>query len=312
MAAGMREDEAQEKCAIIYYKKYGMTPQQAEKAEKAETKKLGVGDLFKFAAPFQPTFVKNENGEDECVVEGYATTEALDSQMQVVDKLASFEAIDEWAKIGNVREMHQPSAVGKKLWIEKRDKGPYVGVKVVDPIAKMKVREGVYTMFSIGGKILKIEGNKITKYKMTELSLVDRGANPETPFIIVKVDDATNVATGDIMEENKESPPEKQAATQSQTGDMIAKAEYEKVEADLKKAQARIAELEKIESERKKEDDVKAMIAKAISELGPEIKKGFEEKPQMDQKELMKESLKKMSIGELTVQMMKLQEAKEV
>ena len=90
--------------------------------------------------------------EEKRMVYGYASTEALDVQGEVVTKDAIAGALDEYMKFANVREMHQPSAVGVTKKAEIDNKGLYIDVKVVDDAAWEKVKEGVYKGFSIGGK----------------------------------------------------------------------------------------------------------------------------------------------------------------
>lgn len=143
-----------------------------------------------FFAPIEKT------DDEERMVYGYASTEAVDSQGEVVKKDALGEAINDYMKFANIREMHQPSAVGKAQTAKLDDKGLYIAVKVVDDNAWKKVKEGVYNGFSIGGKIKTMVGNAITGLHLSEISLVDRPANPEAVFDVWKGD-------GVIMEEKK-------------------------------------------------------------------------------------------------------------
>jgi len=135
---------------------------------------------------------------DKREVAGYATTEALDSEGEVIDLNAVKAALPSYLgpydherdmyQYGNIREMHNLSAVGKTMEATVDDKGLFIKAKVVDPGAWVKVKEGVYTGFSIGGKALKKFGNKIKELALKEISLVDRPANPETIFSLVKFD----------------------------------------------------------------------------------------------------------------------------
>ena len=129
-------------------------------------------------------FTKSD--DEERMVFGYASTEALDSQGEVVAKDAIIEALPDYMKFGNIREMHQPSAVGKAQEATIDEKGLYLGVKVVDESAWQKVKEGVYNGFSIGGKIITKVNDTITKLRLSEISLVDRPANPEAIFEFFK------------------------------------------------------------------------------------------------------------------------------
>jgi len=287
-------------------------------------------DMLKFFAPFSKV-----SGEGtDCVVEGYMTTDSMDSQEEEVELQASFDAVEDWKKWGNIREMHGPSAAGVALQVEKHaGKGIYLVAEVVDPVAKEKCRKGVYKGFSIGGKIIERAGRKIVKYRMLEVSLVDRPANPDCLLMVAKADYDADVSkqetTGDKMEETKPENHPAEAAQEvvskaaaempAPPPEMIAKAEYEQVKTEFEKAQARITELEKSistsqaktqELEKavegfKKEKELKEMLAKAISELQPELKKKYEEMPKPDQKQMRDDAIKKMSIGQITAEMLK-------
>ena len=138
------------------------------------------------------------------IVCGHASTEALDSQGEIVKAGAMAGALEEYMKVGNIREMHQPSAVGKALLAQQDEKGTYIEVKVVDPVASMKCEEGVYTGFSIGGKATgrdPMAKNTITGLRLTEISLVDRPANPEATFTLFKLDDELEAETEEIQTE---------------------------------------------------------------------------------------------------------------
>jgi hypothetical protein len=81
--------------------------------------------------------------------------------------------------------MHQMSAVGIAEEASVDDKGLYVGARIVDPRAWDKVTTGVYKGFSVGGRVKSrdpADRNVITGLSLTEISLVDRPANPEAVF----------------------------------------------------------------------------------------------------------------------------------
>ena len=125
------------------------------------------------------------------MVYGYASTEALDSQGEVVKLDAINAALEGYMKFANIREMHQPSAVGVAKEANVDEVGLYLAVKVVDDAAWEKVVEGVYKGFSIGGRVTQRDTvNKaiITGMTLTEISLVDRPANPEATFDVFKAD----------------------------------------------------------------------------------------------------------------------------
>ncbi len=145
-------------------------------------------------------------------VTGVATADNIDSEEDLVDIDASNEAFNAW--LGNIREMHQPKAVGTRLSaipVKVTDKHGQVhdGIEVTAHVSKgaqdtwEKCLDGTLKGFSIGGLILEKskEFNKtlnraytrIKKYILVELSLVDNPANPLALFSMVK-------SVGGVME----------------------------------------------------------------------------------------------------------------
>jgi len=120
--------------------------------------------------------------DEQRMVYGYASTEALDAQGEVVQLAAIEAALPDYMRFANIREMHQLSAVGVAKDVDVDEKGLYLEAKVVDDAAWAKVKEGVYKGFSIGGRVTKRDGANrklITGVELSEISLVDRPANPE-------------------------------------------------------------------------------------------------------------------------------------
>jgi hypothetical protein len=148
------------------------------------------------------------------VVSGFATLDNIDKQGDVVDTAASLTAFKNFR--GNLREMHQPSAVGKVVsfkedkYFDPQTKKFYSGVYVSAYVSKgaqdawEKVLDGTYSGFSIGGNIKKFddiynEGTEkairmIKEYELHELSLVDNPANQfANIFSIEKVNGETTI-----------------------------------------------------------------------------------------------------------------------
>ncbi len=129
--------------------------------------------------------------EEQRMVYGYASTEALDSQGEVIKRDAIEAALPDFMRFGNIREMHRPSAVGKAKGATIDDKGLYLAAKIVDDDAWAKVKEGVYSGFSVAGQVTArdpLEKHVITGCRLSEISLVDRPANPEAVFEMFKAD----------------------------------------------------------------------------------------------------------------------------
>jgi HK97 family phage prohead protease len=122
---------------------------------------------------------------EQRMVWGYASTEAEDDQGETVTRAALAAALDDYMRFANIREMHQPSAVGVAKQAEIDDKGLYLGAKIIDSDAWQKVIEGVYKGFSIGGRVTArdpADRRLITALQLTEISVVDRPANPDAVF----------------------------------------------------------------------------------------------------------------------------------
>jgi hypothetical protein len=148
------------------------------------------------------------------VVSGFATLDNVDKQGDVVDTGASLTAFKNFR--GNLREMHQPSAVGKVVsfkedkYFDPETKKFYSGVYVSAYVSKgaqdawEKVLDGTYSGFSIGGNIKKFDDlynegmdkavRMIKEYELHELSLVDNPANQfANIFSIEKVNGETTL-----------------------------------------------------------------------------------------------------------------------
>ena len=151
------------------------------------------------------------------LVSGFATTDAVDKLNDIVTSEASFEAFSKFRK--NIREMHQPVAVGRMIsfkqdkYFDVETKKFYNGVYVSAYISKgaqdtwEKVLDGTLTGFSIGGKMLKWDdaydekgGSQIRiikKYDLVELSLVDSPANQFANILSIEKVNDVEVLKGD-------------------------------------------------------------------------------------------------------------------
>jgi hypothetical protein len=140
---------------------------------------------------------KTEKQDDGTIkVWGYASSEAVDSDGEVITSEAMKAALPDYMKFGAVREMHQASAAGTAIEANVEDDGrTFFGAHVVDPVAVKKVETQTYKGFSIGGKVTSRDSmNKtiITGLNLIEVSLVDRPANPEAVFTMFKADGIPN------------------------------------------------------------------------------------------------------------------------
>ncbi|CBY91557.1 Alanyl-tRNA synthetase Alanine-tRNA ligase; AlaRS [Neisseria meningitidis WUE 2594] len=151
---------------------------------------------------------KMEAQDDGTVkVWGYASSEAVDSDGEVIAAEAMKAAIPDYMKFGAVREMHGSNAAGTAIEINVEDDGrTFFGAHIVDPIAVTKVKTGVYKGFSIGGSVTArddLNKSQITGLKLTEISLVDRPANPDAVFTCFKADKPKADEEADKNEDDK-------------------------------------------------------------------------------------------------------------
>jgi Caudovirus prohead serine protease len=129
------------------------------------------------------------------MVWGYASTPSKDLQGEIVTLDAIKAALPDYMQWRNIREMHTSSAVGSAVEATVDEKGLYIGAKIRDDAAWAKCQETskgandqVYRGFSIGGSKLQKVGDTIKELRLTEISLVDRPANPDCRIDFAKGD----------------------------------------------------------------------------------------------------------------------------
>ena len=175
------------------------------------------GDSVRLSLPFAKV------DKERRIVSGFASLDNIDKQGDIVTSDASMKAFSKFR--GNIREMHQPSAVGKMVsfkedkYFDPESKKFYSGVFVSAYISKgaqdawEKVLDGTYTGFSIGGRMNKWDDGYdeksdstiriIKDYDLVELSLVDSPANQFANIMSVEKVDGVDIVKGaDVALEN--------------------------------------------------------------------------------------------------------------
>ena len=175
------------------------------------------GEQLRLSMPFSKV------DKERRTVSGFATLDNVDKQDDIVTTEASLKAFKKFR--GNIREMHQPSAVGKMVsfkedkYYDEDSEKMYNGVLVSAYISKgaqdawEKVLDGTYTGFSIGGRMntwdeafnekMDKQIRIIKDYDLIELSLVDSPANQFANIVSVEKIDGVNVIKGmDTVIEN--------------------------------------------------------------------------------------------------------------
>ena len=224
---------------------------------------------------------------DELVIGGYASIEVVDKQNDLITLSALEESVKKYMgekKYRNVMSNHSNVQVGEVIE-QYRDKhgtlhkthvddvGFYVVIKLRDDIEKAKeisrgIRKGTLRSFSIGGQALSKrkkssnelgDYNEIDKLELHEVTICEKGINPEAKFDILKEERDTmsdklektleeiNALMKQVNELQKEEDPDAEAAKASSMGS------YESMdtdEEDMKEA-----------GDYKKPDDEMAMAA---------------------------------------------------
>ncbi len=205
--------------------------------------------------------------ESKHEVWGVATAEIVDKEGEIFDYQSSKPYFKRWSdeiskatdgkSLGNVREMHEPSAVGKLVAIAFDDdsKQIRVGARIVDSVAWQKCMLGVYTGFSIGGAYVKSwKDGEYVRFTANpvEISVVDNPCVPGAHFTAVKADGTCEVRkfthAAQSASDKKKIPGDSRSGVK--TGDQSTmleandKAQLEKARASSASALAKLAEME--------------------------------------------------------------------
>ena len=247
---------------------------------------------------------------DDLIIGGYASIEIVDKQNDLITLKALEKAVIKYMKdekYRNVMSNHSNVQVGDV--IEKyRDKngmlhktevdnvGFYVVIKLRDDIEKAKeisrgIRKGTLRSFSIGGQAISKRSkksdefgqyNEIDKLELHEVTICEKGINPEARFDILKQDVGGNKMSdklekaleelnglmkqvSDIHKEEEKDADMKNAGDMSYMDSMDEKMDYEKTDS---------------EEEMKADDEMDDDEAKALdidnthSEAGEEVVSG--------------------------------------
>tara|TARA_R110001606_G_scaffold170240_3_gene315642 strand:+ start:4518 stop:5750 length:1233 start_codon:yes stop_codon:yes gene_type:complete len=165
---------------------------------------------------------------DDLMIGGYASIEIVDKQNDLITLKALDEAVVKFmgdSKFRNVMTNHSNVQVGEvvdsyrdntgRLWkSEVDDVGFFVVIKLRDDIEKAKevgrnIRKGSLRSFSIGGQALQKvkkshnnlgDYNEISKLELHEITICEKGINPEARFDILKQDKTGEKTMSDKLE----------------------------------------------------------------------------------------------------------------
>jgi len=147
-----------------------------------------------------PIMKTESTPEGDLVVYGKATDGTVDADQQIVDPAWSAAALKDWLSSGaNLRVQHNPhrdpAGVGIQVDVDRDGDGSHwLKALVVEPTAQKLVAKGALRAFSVGimrPKIVtdnKALGGRIIGGELGEVSLVDRPANRNCSFTLVKAD----------------------------------------------------------------------------------------------------------------------------
>ena len=173
-----------------------------------------LGNLQRFRYGDEPITILK--GGNDLIVAGYASVEVVDKQGDVITKEAlkhAFRKFMENPSYRNVQLAHSNIQVGDvvpnytdsegRLWkSEVDDVGMFVVVQLRNDIEKAKevsaeIRKGILRGFSIGGQAFKRvrksdakrgDYQEISKLELHEITICEKGINPEATFSILKED----------------------------------------------------------------------------------------------------------------------------
>ena len=238
-------------------------------------------------------------GGNDLIVAGYASVELVDKQGDIITRGAlkdAFQKFMEDPKYRNVQLAHSNIQVGEvipnytdaegRLWkSEVDDVGMFVVVQLRNDIEKAKevsaeIRKGGLRGFSIGGQAFKRmrksdpkrgDYQEISKLELHEITICEKGINPEATFSILKEDTGEKMTdeNDDMMKQMSDVLSRLEGRLESLEGDSVDKGE---MPAGLKEHMA-----DKKESKDDKDDKEKAYMKGEDKDEDKEDKKKSEE-----------------------------------
>lgn len=234
------------------------------------------------------TILKSNN----LVIGGYASIEMVDKQNDLITLDALQEAVEKYMKITkfrNVMTNHSNVQVGEvipsyrdktgKLYkTEVDDVGFFVVIKMREDIEKAKevgreIRDGSLRSFSIGGQALEKrkkthkeygEYNEISKLELHEVTICEKGINPEAKFDILKMEKGEKEMSA-IQKALEELNKTLDEANASYNNESVTKMDYLHLITEGEKNPDRIKEAMKEDMERTQGDVAVAPYERAVA-----------------------------------------------
>ena len=213
----------------------GYTPEAAKEKAAKKKESLNKDEDIPFEYVMKLETVNNDT--DELIIAGFASSGELDHDNEAINQDSLKVAFNDYLKNPVLRFMHgrdsrNPDAIGRvipeyvtadgqTLKTEFRDGKPFIVAKLssapdVESI-RTKVREGVLTGFSVGGRANRVSEfshrlgkniNRIHVKRLSEISVVDLPANKSTFFEVIKqecIGDSCNI-NNNTNDNSNESP----------------------------------------------------------------------------------------------------------
>ena len=246
-------------------------------------------------------------GGNDLIVAGYASVELVDKQGDIITRGAlkdAFRKFMEDPKYRNVQLAHSNIQVGEvipnytdaegRLWkSEVDDVGMFVVVQLRNDIEKAKevsaeIRKGGLRGFSIGGQAFKRmrksdpkrgDYQEISKLELHEITICEKGINPEATFSILKEDTGEKMTdeNDDMMKQMSDVLSRLEGRLESLEGDSVDKGEMPaglKEHMADKKESKDDKEKAMMDKDKKDDDKEKGMYGKAVH--GDDAKKSEE------------------------------------
>ena len=237
--------------------------------------------------------------QDDLMIGGYASIEIVDKQNDLITLKALKEAVSKYmenpkfrnvmtnhsnVQVGEVVESYRDKS-GKLFKTEVDDVGFFVVIKLRDDIEKAKeinrgIRKGSLRSFSIGGQALQKtkrtnpelgEFNEISKLELHEVTICEKGINPEAKFDILKQEkkvknmskiekalEELDALMAEVNTLRKEEMDEKMKDEEEKM--MSEKLMDEKMEDEDEKMMSEKLMDEKMEDEKMKDEEMKAYL----------------------------------------------------
>lgn len=226
-------------------------------------------------------FKKAQDGDDR-LIEGYATTEAVDRMGEVVSLKAVKAALKEYRQFPVIYADHKPPPVAEATKLSIDDTGLMVKSKFYNNTqaseeAWQLVQQGGYRAYSIGGWVDEIEWKEVNGEEIPhiiglsigEISLTGAPANPEALFEVIAKSIGPKEEESN-MTDTEETPETPEEVEETPT-------ELETLQKDVSELKGAIGDLKELitkgMTETSEEEEVDPDMEKLAKALAPMIAK---------------------------------------